>query len=206
MDSSKSFFNRRTSAKRKWQCCFLSRGLCDLEDKRRSENIAFQFIVKSLPGYREARRIISIILWQSTLLVEEEHFLHFSYDNADSNIRRWRKEYICNKKWRRRHLNEKTEKRVWKRWRFSSPEKCVPDHDDRFIHRCQVRLCEDNQLYMLPSICLLTTKKILFFLHSLMLDSREKERERRIVLLRFGFNGEERKKNVFCIILSKRRT
>ena len=37
-----------------------------------------------------------------------------------------------------------------------------------------------------------------------MLDSREKERERRIVLLRFGFNGEERKKNVFCIILSKR--
>ena len=38
-----------------------------------------------------------------------------------------------------------------------------------------------------------------------MLDSREKERKRRIVLLRFGFNGEERKKNVFCIILSKRR-
>ncbi len=37
-----------------------------------------------------------------------------------------------------------------------------------------------------------------------MLDSREKERERKIVLLRFGFNGEERKKNVFCIILSKR--
>ena len=36
-----------------------------------------------------------------------------------------------------------------------------------------------------------------------MLDSREKERKRRIVLLRFGFNGEERKKNVFCIILSK---
>jgi len=80
MDSSKSFFNRRTSAKRKWQCCFLSRGLCDLEDKRRSENIAFPFIVKSLPGYREARRIISIILWQSTLLVGEEHFLHFFYD------------------------------------------------------------------------------------------------------------------------------
>ena len=37
-----------------------------------------------------------------------------------------------------------------------------------------------------------------------MLDSREKERKRRIVLLRFGFIGEERKKNVFCIILSKR--
>ena len=37
-----------------------------------------------------------------------------------------------------------------------------------------------------------------------MLDSREKERDRRIVLLRFGFIGEERKKNVFCIILSKR--
>jgi hypothetical protein len=38
-----------------------------------------------------------------------------------------------------------------------------------------------------------------------MLDSREKERERRIVLLHFGFNGEERKKNVFCIISSKRK-
>jgi len=87
----------------------------------------------------------------------------------------------------------------------SLPQKNVPHHDDRFIHRCQVRLCEDNQLYMLPSICLLTIKKILhFFTHSLMLDSREKERERRIVLLRFGFIGEERKKNVFCIILSKR--
>ena len=88
----------------------------------------------------------------------------------------------------------------------SLPQKNVPYHDDRFIHRCQVRLCEDNQLYMLPSICLLTIKRrfYIFFTHSLMLDSREKERERRIVLLRFGFNGEERKKNVFCIILSKR--
>ena len=101
MDSSESFFNRRTSAKRKWQCCFLSRGL---EDKRRSENIAFPFIVKSLPGSREARRIISIILWQSTLLVEEEHFLHFFSTNTDFKIRRWRKEYSRNEKWRRRHL------------------------------------------------------------------------------------------------------
>ena len=72
----------------------------------------------------------------------------------------------------------------------------MPDHDDRFIHRCQVRLCEDNQLYMLPSICLLTTKRILFFTHSLMLDSREKER--RMVLLRLGFNGEERKEK--CLL------
>ena len=45
----------------------------------------------------------------------------------------------------------------------SLPQKNVPYHDDRFIHRCQVRLCEDNQLYMLPSIGLLTIKKILFF-------------------------------------------
>ena len=73
----------------------------------------------------------------------------------------------------------------------SLPQKNVPYHDDRFIHRCQVRLCEDNQLYMLPSICLLTIKEdsTFFFTHSLMLDSREKERERRIVLLRFGFTG-----------------
>ncbi len=102
---------------------------------------------------------------------------------------------------------QKNEHEKKKRWRFSSPEKCVPDHDDRLIHRCQVRLCEDNQLDMLSSICLLTIKKILHFFsptHSLMLDSREKERKRRIVLLRFGFIGEERKKNVFCIILSKR--
>ena len=84
MDSSESFFNRRTSAKRKWQCCFLSRGL---EDKSRPENIAFPFIVKSLPGSQEARRIISIILWQSTLLVEEKHFLHFfSYENRLRNL------------------------------------------------------------------------------------------------------------------------
>jgi len=87
----------------------------------------------------------------------------------------------------------------------SLPQKNVPYHDDRFIHRCQVRLCEDNQLYMLPSIYLINIRRFyIFFTHSLMLDSREKERERRIVLLRFGFNGEERKKNVFCIILSKR--
>ena len=31
-----------------------------------------------------------------------------------------------------------------------------------------------------------------------MLDSREKERERRIVLLRFGFKGEERKEK--CLL------
>ena len=87
----------------------------------------------------------------------------------------------------------------------SLPQKNVPHHDDRFIHRCQVRLCEDNQLYMLPSIYLINIRRFYIFLtHSLMLDSREKERKRRIVLLRFGFIGEERKKNVFCIILSKR--
>jgi hypothetical protein len=27
-------------------------------------------------------------------------------------------------------------------------EKCVPDHDGRFINRCQVRLCEDSQVYI----------------------------------------------------------
>ncbi len=84
-------------------------------------------------------------------------------------------------------------------------QKNVPYHDDRFIHRCQVSLCEDNQLYMLPSIYLINIRRFcIFFTHSLMLDSREKERERRIVLPRFGLNNEERKKNVFCIILSKR--
>ena len=49
---------------------------------------------------------------------------------------------------------------------------------------------EKNQLYMLSSIYLLNIRRFyIFFTHSLMLDSREKERER---------------KNVFCIILSKR--
>ena len=93
-----------------------------------------------------------------------------------------------------------------KRWQFSSPEKCVPDHDDRFIHRCRVRLYEDSQLHMLSSIYQLNIRRLynFFLTHSLMLDSWEKERKRRIVLLRFGFNGEERKKNVFCIILSNR--
>jgi len=75
----------------------------------------------------------------------------------------------------------------------------VPDHDDRFIHRCQVRLCEDNQLYMLPSIYLINIRRFyIFFTHSLMLDSREKERERRMVLLRFGSNDEERKEK--CLL------
>jgi hypothetical protein len=61
---------------------------------------------------------------------------------------------------------------------------------------------------MLSSIYLLNIRRLyenFFNTYSLMLDSREKERERRMVLLGFGFNGEERKKNVFCIILSKRR-
>lgn len=66
-----------------------------------------------------------------------------------------------------------------KRWRFSSPEKCVPDHDDRFIHRCQVRLCEDNQLYMLPSICLLTIKKILHFFYTFTHAGLARKRKRK---------------------------
>ena len=56
-----------------------------------------------------------------------------------------------------------------------------------------------RQLYLLFSIRRLYET---FNPYSLMLNLREKER--RIVLLRFGFIGEERKKNVFCIILSKR--
>ena len=81
----------------------------------------------------------------------------------------------------------------------SLPQKNVPHHDDRFIHRCQVRLCEDNQLYMLPSIYLINIRRFyIFFTHSLMLDSREKEREKRIVLLRLGFNDEERKEK--CLL------
>jgi hypothetical protein len=81
----------------------------------------------------------------------------------------------------------------------SLPQKNVPHHDDRFIHRCQVRLCEDNQLYMLPSIYLINIRRLhIFFTHSLMLDSREKKRERRIVLLRLGFNDEERKEK--CLL------
>ncbi len=62
-------------------------------------------------------------------------------------------------------------------------EKCVPDHDDRFIHRCRVRLYEDNQLYILSSIYLLNIRRLydFFFLntYSLMLDSREKERKKK---------------------------
>ena len=83
-----------------------------------------------------------------------------------------------------------------KRWRFSSPEKCVPDHDDRFIHRCQVRLCEDNQLYMLPSIYLINIRRFyIFFTHSLMLDSREKGKRKKngTATLRFQRWREKRK-------------
>jgi hypothetical protein len=75
----------------------------------------------------------------------------------------------------RRQKNEHEKER----WRFSSPEKCVPDHDDRFIHRCQVRLCEDNQLYMLPSICLLTIKKILHFFYTFTHAGLARKRKRK---------------------------
>ena len=97
-------------------------------------------------------------------------------------------------------LITRRQKNEHERWRFSSPEKCVPDHDDRFIHRCRVRLYEDNQLYMLSSIYLLNIRRLyeFFFTHSLMLDSWEKERARRIVLLRLGFNDEERKEK--CLL------
>jgi hypothetical protein len=47
-------------------------------------------------------------------------------------------------------------------------EKCVPDHDDRFIHHCRVRLYEDNQLYILSSIYLLNIRRLyknFFFQH-----------------------------------------
>jgi hypothetical protein len=94
--------------------------------------------------------------------------------------------------------NEKIEKTSMKN-DDSLPQKNVPHHDDRFIHRCQVRLCEDNQLYMLPSIYLINIRRFyIFFTHSLMLDSREKERETRMVLLRLGFNDEERKEK--CLL------
>ena len=47
-----------------------------------------------------------------------------------------------------------------------------------------VRLCEDNQLYMLPSICLLTIKKILhFFSHIHSCWTREKKKEKEKCLL-----------------------
>ena len=86
----------------------------------------------------------------------------------------------------------------------SLPQKNVPHHDDRFIHRCQVRLCEDNQLYMLPSIYLINTRRFYIFTHSLMLDSREKERETRMVLLRLGFNDEERKEKMSSVSSCRR--
>ena len=148
--------------------------------KRRSENIAFPFIVKSLPGSREARRIISIILWQSTLLIEEKHFLHFFSTKTDFKIRRWRKEYSYNEKWRRRHLKREDRKTSMKKKDDDSlPQKNVPYHDDRFIHRCRVRLCEDNQLYMLPSIYLLIIRRLYdFFLHIHSCWTREKKKEK----------------------------
>ena len=80
-------------------------------------------------------------------------------------------------------------KRAWKkRWRFSSPEKCVPDHDERFIHRCQVRLCEDNQLYMLPSIYLLTIRRFYIFFYTFThagLPRKRKRKKNSTATLRF---------------------
>ncbi len=48
--------------------------------------------------------------------------------------------------------------------------KNVSDHDDRFINRCQVRLCEDNQVYI-PSSTLPALQ------YRRMLDSYEKEKQ-----------------------------
>ena len=69
MDSSESFFNRRTSAKRKWQCCFLSRGL---EDKRRSEKYR-------IPVHRK------ISPWISRSSSNHKHHL------VTFNLARWRR-------------------------------------------------------------------------------------------------------------------
>jgi len=74
--------------------------------------------------------------------------------------------------------NEKIEKTSMKN-DDSLPQKNVPHHDDRFIHRCQVRLCEDNQLYMLPSICLLTIKKILHFFYTFTHAGLARKRKRK---------------------------
>ncbi len=83
---------------------------------------------------------------------------------------------------------------------FLPQEKCVPDHDDRFIHHCRVRLCEDNQVYILLSILPAhqykkTLRSFQTHIHSCWTHEKKKEK---IVLLRFGFIGEERKKK--CLL------
>ncbi len=59
-------------------------------------------------------------------------------------------------------------------------KKCVPDHDDRFIHRCRVCLYEDNQLYMLSSIYLLNIRRLYenFSTHTHSCWTREKKKEK----------------------------
>ncbi len=100
--------------------------LLDLEDKRRPENIAFPFLAKSLPGYRDAHQIISIILWQSTLLVGEEHILIIFFTKTPaSKLDDEEKSTSAGKRWRRRHLNEETEHEYEERWRFVPPKMCL---------------------------------------------------------------------------------
>jgi len=120
--------------------------LLDLGDKKRPENITFPFLTKSLPGYRDTHQIISIILWQSTLLVEEEHSLnHFFTNTLASKLDDEEKSTSAGKRWRRRHLNEETKHKYEEKMTIRSP-KNVPNHDGCFINHCQVRLCEDSQV------------------------------------------------------------
>ena len=58
-------------------------------------------------------------------------------------------------------------------------EECVPDHDDRFIHRCRVRLYEDNQLYMLSSIYLLNIRRLYDFFYTFTHAGLARKRKRK---------------------------
>lgn len=176
--------------------------------QRRSENIAFPFIVKSLPGSREARRIISIILWQSTLLVEEKHFLHFfSLRKPTSNWIDEEKSTAVIRNEEDDTYNEKTGKRVKKKMTILFPRKmCLIMMTVSSIVVEYVSVKIINSTCYRQSACSQQKKILHFFFYTLTHAGLARKRKRReeIVLLRFGFNGEERKKNVFCIILSKR--
>jgi len=85
MDSSESFFNRRTSAKRKWQCCFLSRGLEDKEHRKKKYRIPVHrkispWIPRGSSNHKHHLVTINLARWRKTLST------FFFYENRLRNL------------------------------------------------------------------------------------------------------------------------
>ncbi len=89
-------------------------------------------------------------------------------------------------------LKRRDRTREWRKMTINSP-KNVPNHDGCFIKHCQVRLCEDSQVYITSSTLSALQHRRIYSIFKPTLTHAGLARKRKIVLLRFGFISEERK-------------